>query len=137
MTYLKWIEEHGIKHKKIIEKLTHLNKDEIVEYFLYENMIINEPSFCLLYKEKKKCHEMKDLNCYLCACPEFRLQEDKKIKSYCFINSKFGTIYDAPDEIHQDCSNCLIPHKKQYILKVFDRDWSRVMKHVGRNGEKV
>ena len=137
MTYLEWIAEHSKKHKKIIEKLAHLNNDEIIEYFLYENMITNEPTFCLLYKENKKCHDMKDLNCYLCACPEFRLQEKKKEKSYCFINSKFGTTCKANDEVHQDCSDCLIPHKKQYITKMFNRDWNKVMKDVGEHGEKV
>ncbi len=137
MTYLEWIEEHSIKHKKIIEKLAHLNDGEIIEYFLYENMIKNEPSFCLLYIENKKCHEIKDLNCYLCACPEFRLQEEKKVKSYCSINSKFSATCKANDEVHQDCSDCLIPHKKQYIKKVFDRDWNKVMKDVGENGEKA
>ena len=137
MTYLEWIGEHSKKHKKIIEKLTHLNDAKKVEYFLYENMIKNESTFCLLYKENKKCHEMKDLNCYLCACPEFRLQAKSKIKSYCSINSKFGTTCKVHDDIHQDCSGCLIPHKKQYILKVFDKDWNKMMKNVRENGEKV
>ncbi len=72
MTYISWIENHSKKHQKLVQKLYSLSENELIEYFLYENMQKNEPDFCLLYKENKKCHDMKNLNCYLCACPEFR-----------------------------------------------------------------
>jgi len=136
---------HNKKHSLILKKLFLLSDNEIIEYFKYENMKINEPDFCPLYAKNIKCHEMGNLNCYLCACPHFRFRDDvgfkeidgKKLLSFCNINSKNGFIFKTKEAIHQDCSNCLIPHKKQYIVKVFDKDWNQVMKDVGRNGEKV
>jgi hypothetical protein len=136
MTYGEWVTEHAKKHKKILEKLKNKSDDEVIEYFLYENMKKNEKDFCLLYKDNKKCHDIEKLNCYLCACPHFRFKDDigfekrddKTVYSFCSINSKKGKLFESKDAIHQDCSLCVIPHKKSYILKVFSRDWSAIMK---------
>ena len=128
MSYKSWFEEHAQKHKNIINKINHLSDDEIITYFEYKNMIQKEPDFCPLYKDNKKCHNMEDLNCYLCGCSNFRLTN---IKSYCNINSKYGsTIQGKNDFIHQDCSNCQIPHSKFFIKKNFNRDWKTIMKDV-------
>jgi len=137
MNYLEWFETHSQKHAKILKKLTTLSEDEVVEYFRFENMVKNELDFCLLYATNTRCHDIKELNCYLCACPHFRFNdkgfkkiEDKKLLSFCSVNSKNGSQFITKDVIHQDCSNCLIPHKKNYIQKVFKRDWVEIMKEV-------
>ncbi len=137
MTYSEWFNEHANKHAKILEKLTHLSDDEVIEYFVFENMVEKEPDFCVLYKENKKCHDTKYLNCYFCACPNFRFdeagvskQEEKTVYSYCSIDSKDGAQYEGEDYIHQNCSGCLVPHKKAYIKKHFQRNWREVMKDV-------
>ena len=128
MSYTTWIKNHSIKHKRIINKLSSLSDDEIIKYFDFDNMVKNEPDFCPLYKENKKCHDMEKLNCYLCACPLFRL--DLK-QSYCEINSKYGTKKEGKDGfIHQNCSNCNIPHQVPYIKKNFSKDWSFIMRDV-------
>ncbi|MCK5293773.1 MAG: hypothetical protein KAJ49_03905 [Arcobacteraceae bacterium] len=128
MKYITWIKNHSLKHKNIINKLSHLSDDEIIEYFDFDNMVKKEPNFCPLYKENKKCHDIKKLNCYLCACPLFRLN---KTKSYCKIDSKYGSSKKGKDGfIHQNCSNCTIPHKIPYIKKNFSKDWSFLMKDV-------
>ena len=128
MSYISWINKHSLKHKNIVDKLSHLSNDEIIKYFDFDNMVKNEPDFCPLYKENKKCHDMKKLNCYLCACPLFRLTDEK---SYCDINSKFGSEIVAKDGfIHQNCSNCNIPHKTSYIKKNFSKSWKDIMKDV-------
>lgn len=125
MSYKTWFENHAKKHKNIINKLTHLTDDEIIKYFQYDNMVKNEIDFCILYKDNKKCHEMKDLNCYLCGCSNFRLTTNK---SYCDINSKNGkTIKGKDGFVHQDCSNCTIPHKEKFIKANFSRDWEDMM----------
>jgi Zn-finger protein len=118
MTYIEWIEEHKNKHNAILEKLKGKNKEEIAEYFSYENMKINEPDFCPLYKENKKCHDMEKLNCYFCACPYFDFKDKEKLVSYCTIDSKYGSFFESKNAIHQDCSNCLIPHKKEFVKKL-------------------
>ena len=107
-----------------MEKLSHLSDDEIVDYFDYANMRVKEPSFCPLYKDNKKCHDMEGLNCYLCACPNFRVEEKR---SFCSIGSKDGGSIEHGGFIHQDCSKCTVPHKKEYIKKNFRRDWLKIM----------
>ncbi len=131
MTYEHWIKEHSLKHKKIVEKLHYLNDDDLIEYFDFDNMVKHEKEFCLLYKDNKKCHDIENLNCYLCACPHFRLSKEK---STCSINSIFGGQFKSNDGfVHQDCSSCIIPHSKQYIKKHFTRNWEYIMKDVKEN----
>lgn len=137
MTYLEWYNSHGKKHAKIIEKLKDLSDDEVIDYFKFDNMVEKENDFCLLYKEKKKCHDYEDLNCYLCACPYFKFddkgiskKEEKIVYSYCSIDSKYGSEFVGPDYIHQDCTGCVIPHKKSYIKKNFNRNWFEIMSEV-------
>ena len=129
MSYQSWQKDFATKHRKIVNKLSHLSDDEIIEYFDYENMKKNEVDFCPLYKQNKKCHDMEDLNCYLCGCPNFRIDENDQ-KSFCNINSKDGgTIVSKSGFIHQDCSKCLVPHKKNYIKSNFNKNWTIIMKN--------
>ena len=137
MSYINWFQTHGEKHKSIMAKLTKLSDDEVIAYFRFENMVEKEPDFCPLYKDNKKCHDMKELNCYLCACPNFRFDdegfkkvEEKTLYSTCNIESKDGSQYFTDDAIHQNCSGCLVPHHETYIKKIFDRDWFKIMKNV-------
>ncbi len=135
MSYIKWFNKHADKHKKIIDKLQSLNYTaiEIVEYFDFDNMVEKEISFCPLYKDNKKCHEMDELNCYLCACPNFRFNDDGldsynefKIFSKCDIDN--GEEFVGAGVIHQDCSSCKVPHHKSYAIKNFSSDWRKIMK---------
>jgi len=137
MSYSEWVEAQGKKHKIIIDKLLQkeFTKEQIIEYFDFENMKTKEIDFCPLYAENKKCHDMEKLNCYLCSCPNFRFKdkgikkiEDKTEFSFCNIESKDGKVGVYGDAIHQDCSGCGVPHHKEYIEKHFDLDWSRIMK---------
>lgn len=137
MTYNDWFLKQGKLHKEIIKKLQGKNINEIIEYFSYDNMKKNEPEFCPLYKDNKKCHDIKNLNCYLCACPNFRFkdegvkkQEGKTLYSYCNIESKNGSQYIGEDYIHQNCSGCVIPHKEKYIKRNFSKNWFKIMKDV-------
>ena len=137
MSYSSWFQAHGEKHKAIMDKLTHLSDEEVITYFRFENMVEREPDFCPLYKENKKCHDIKELNCYLCACPNFRFDdngfkevENKTLYSTCNIESKDGSQYISDDAIHQNCAGCGVPHHEAYIKKGFDRDWFEVMKEV-------
>lgn len=137
MSYSSWFNKHANKHKQIVEKLMACGKsqDEIIDYFEFENMVKEENDFCPLYKDNKKCHDMKTLNCYLCACPNFRFKDEgiKKVGentqySFCSIESKNGKQGVYGDKIHQDCSACHVPHATNYIKKHFDLDWKEIMK---------
>jgi len=136
MGYTEWFEKHADKHKNIVTKLQKksFTKEEIIEYFDFENMKVHEQNFCPLYAKNKKCHDMKSLNCYLCACPNFRFNDKgiKKIKeatqfSFCAIDSKDGRQGVYGSKIHQDCSKCSVPHHKEYVTKHFDLDWKKMM----------
>jgi len=139
MSYKKWFFNHASKHKKIVDSLKHLSDDEVIEYFDYDNMKKNHPDFCPLYAKDKKCHDMKHLNCYLCACPYFRFdddglyKEDDKVRySICSIDAKGREDFVSAKAIHQGCTNCTLPHQVSFIKKYFSRDWLEVMRDVSR-----
>jgi len=136
MTYVQWFKSHSEKHQKLTQKLldAQLSEKEIINYFRFENMVEKEPEFCELYKTQSKCHDMAELNCYLCACPNFRFtmtpknDQGKKIHSFCSIESKDGAIFEHENNVHQDCSGCLVPHHESYIAKHFNTKWKEIMK---------
>ena len=138
MTYEEWFIQQGNLHANVMKKLTDKSVDEVIEYFKFENMVKNEPDFCPLYKDNKKCHDMEDLNCYLCACPNFRFKmegfektdDGKTLFSVCSIKSRDGSQFIGDDYIHQNCSGCIVPHRAKYIKKHFNRNWFEVMKDV-------
>ncbi len=136
MSYKLWAKEHAKKHSKIIDKLLALghSKEQIIEYFKYENMKLCEPDFCELYANGAKCHDMPELNCYFCACPNFRFSDvgirsnnEGIVYSECSIASKDSAKANFDGKIHQDCSTCTVPHEKEYIQKIFDMSWSNAM----------
>jgi len=136
MGYINWFETHAQKHKAIVDKLLEqdFTKEEIINYFNFDNMKKAEYNFCPLYAKNKKCHDIKELNCYLCACPNFRFDDIgiKKIKnktqySLCNINSEDGRQGVYGEKIHQDCSKCTVPHHKEYVNKHFDYNWKKIM----------
>ena len=136
MSYSSWFDAHAAKHKKIVDKLVACgtSKDEIIDYFDFDNMVKEENDFCPLYKDNKKCHDMDELNCYLCACPNFRFNDAgiKKVEhatqfSLCAIESKDGREGVYGEKIHQDCSKCSVPHHREYVTKQFAYDWKEMM----------
>ena len=137
MTYQEWFDAHSAKHKAIVVKLHErkMNKEQILHYFDFDNMKLHERDFCLLYAEDKKCHDVLELNCYLCACPHFRFNDNSTSKveekieySFCAINAKEGKKFISQNAIHQDCTACHVPHSKEFISKKFDMDWKKIMK---------
>jgi uncharacterized protein (TIGR00303 family) len=146
MSYQKWFDAHAAKHAAIVQKLIEngMDKEQIIEYFEFENMRMNEPDFCPLYKEGKKCHEIEYLSCYLCACPNFRFSDGglgKKdgadIYSECEVASKDGSQQDFGGKIHQNCSKCTVPHTKEYVTKKFNTIWKEIMSECSRNSREI
>jgi len=126
MGYTTWFKQHANKHANIVEKVP---KEKLVSYFRWENISQTDVDFCPLFKDGKKCHDMENLNCYLCACPNFRFDDKAEVlKSWCSIDSKEGSTIEHNGIIHQDCSGCTVPHHEAYIEKHFDTDWLRIMK---------
>ncbi|MCH9813773.1 MAG: cysteine-rich small domain-containing protein [Epsilonproteobacteria bacterium] len=126
MSYYSWFQNHANKHQNIVQKV---KKEELISYFRWENISQSDIDFCPLFSEGKKCHEMEDLNCYLCACPNFRFNDNATtLKSWCAIDSKEGRQLEHEGIIHQDCSQCTVPHHESYIKKKFDTNWLEIMK---------
>jgi len=134
MGYIEWYNKHANKHKLIVDKLIskQLTKQQIIDYFEYDNMVKYEIDFCPLYIKNKKCHDIEILNCYLCACPNFRFNDNGigqyngvKILSRCNINN--GETIASKSGIHQNCSNCSVPHHKNYVEKNFSYNWKEIM----------
>lgn len=138
MTYYKWFQEHSKKHQKLIEKLRskNLTDNQIIDYFDYDNMAKNEIDFCPLYRQHQKCHSIKHLNCFLCACPYFRFNDNGLYvkdgivtKSLCSVNSKFSKFFVTNNERHLDCSSCKIPHTKAFMKNIVQKSWAEIMKN--------
>ncbi|QSZ42903.1 hypothetical protein GJV85_12555 [Sulfurimonas aquatica] len=134
MTYKNWFDEHAIKHKNIVKKLTSqgYDKEQITQYFDFDNMVKNEKDFCLLYESNKKCHDIETLNCYLCACPHFRFNDNGLSKKneqtlYSKCELDLGDNFTYENSVHHDCTNCLIPHKLHFVSKTFDLEWKNIM----------
>ena len=125
MTYTDWFIENSIKHKAIMEQLKDKNRDEIIEYFDYENMRIKHLDFSPLYALNSKCHDMKNLNCYWCGCPYFRFNDDgietrENRVVYSICTKGLGEHLESEIAIHQDCSSCTLPHSVKFIKDNFD-----------------
>ena len=146
MNYSRWSRVFSRKHAAILATLEGLSVEEVVDYFTYDNMRLNHPEFCPLYAQGRRCHELRELNCYLCACPHFRYCDTgierigRRIRySYCAVDAPGAAEFWTETAIHQDCSGCLLPHHRGFILGHFDRDWKRIMSRCqecrhGRNG---
>jgi Zn-finger protein len=133
MSYKAWFDAHAAKHRSIVDKLLleGYTQEKIIEYFRWENLKETDEDFCPLFAQDKKCHDTNDLNCYFCGCPNFRFDDNApREKSSCSINSKNGEQIEFDGIIHQDCTNCLLPHKEKIIRKYFDTDWSKIMSEV-------
>ena len=144
MTYSDWENTHKIKRNNLQRKLEKqgFTKEQIIDYFDFNNMFKHEPNFCGMYKIKTKCHDTDYLNCYNCGCPYFKYtdnptpnKEGKKRFSYCTINSKFSKDFEINENIHCDCTDCVIPHTKQSAFNNYEQvskvnDSSSILEHI-------
>lgn len=136
MTYTQWFNAHADKHHLLIQKLLtqRMDSQQIVTYFEFENMVKHERDFCLLYATKTKCHDIPNLNCYWCACPYFRFDDNASanpdgitVFSHCSIHAPRGGPFYHENIIHHDCSACTIPHDPKTIQKSFSPSWRETM----------
>jgi len=55
MTYNDWYETHSKKHAAIMKKLEGLDEFDVVQYFIFENMVEKEPNFMPLIPNAMIC----------------------------------------------------------------------------------
>lgn len=101
--------------------------EEIVEFFMYENMRRRYPDFCQYYKSGEICHKnmkKENFNCFFCGCPEFYASYynvSEKQFGKCLLGSKKGK-YDETG--HWDCSDCSFVHYPKYVLRFLrEKPW--------------
>lgn len=107
--FAKWLTDFNNKVNAILKKKQFKTPSEEYEYFLYKNMVNEEPDFCLLYRVNERCHNYKNLCCRFCACPYFKI-EDNLFKCK-YHNTKHE------NAVLMDCENCIIPHIKTITLE--------------------
>lgn len=130
MTFQEWRTAQEERRDRILIKLSTFTSEEVAEYFNYDNMVAEEPDFCPLYKTNSKCHDVENLNCYLCGCPYFKssdttpfsVADGVKVMSICSINAVQASTF-IQDGVQQcDCSQCLVPHRKSVAIKALNND---------------
>jgi len=126
----KWEAEHK---KRILQelkqsniKLTLENIPKIIHETSFKIRSKKYPDACPYYQSEHSCHpEIKDLNCFLCACPQY---DSSKLEGGCKINSKKGKYHkhqNLPKGKIWDCSDCNTYHTpisvKKYLEKKFKK----------------
>lgn len=121
-----WDEQHW---RNIVLELREARIDLIEENI---PLIVEETSFrvrsrkhpkrCpVYYKAKTPCHpQVKDLNCLVCACPQYLLGQNG---GGCRINSPNGFYYK--NEVW-DCTNCSYGHTPKYAEFFLRQNLSRL-----------
>ncbi len=126
MTYKEWADSEAFRRGQIVLKLKTQGKSiiDIVDYFDYENMRVMEPTYCGLYIDCIKCHNIEELNCFFCGCPYFKFDDsgietkgEQVTYSTCTIDAIKGSEFITGNTIHQDCTNCDIPHRKEFAYR--------------------
>ena len=91
------------------------NIPQIVDFMSFRKRSKREGD-CPYYLRKAGCHpEIKDLNCFLCACPQYL---SEKQEGGCRVESKRGKFYEhpcLPEGRVWDCSECRAYHHPKSV----------------------
>jgi len=144
----RWQQKFKTNKLKILNAF--INDEETLEsittHFVYENMQMENPNFCPLYKKSKLCHHLKPdkLYCFACDCPHYSLddspfmQNDMKTVGKCLVQSKKAryVTYKGKSVESQyailDCTDCIIPHTKYSA----ERELKKAIQELAHNSQK-
>ena len=105
-----------------------MNKSElikkIIDEYSFKNQKEKNPNSCPCYNGTR-CHDLPDekLICLLCLCPEYQV-ELRHDDGTCKIKSSLGKWFYHPAHPNGkiwDCSDCSIPHTKDYVEKYLEK----------------
>lgn len=128
-----WGENHFIEVIKELKsekiELSYENIPEIIEAMSFYKRRRRNPEKCPYYKQNPPtpCHPIKDLNCLLCACPNYN---SKTLEGGCDINSKKGKyVYhqNLPMGKVWDCSDCQVNHSKKEVKKYLIKNLEKLI----------
>ena len=123
---LNLLQRWEIEHQEKIERelnqagieLTIENIPKIIKQTSFKIRSKTHPNECDYYKQEKSCHpEIEDLNCYLCACPNYK---SELLEGACKIKSKKGKYHhhkNLPKGKVWDCSDCTVNRTAKEIEK--------------------
>ena len=128
-----WEENHFIEVVRELKseeiEISYENIPKIIEAMSFDKRSRRNPEQCPYYRKNPPtpCHKIKDLNCLLCACPNYN---SKSLIGGCKINSKKGNIYEdknIPLGKVWDCSDCLINHSKKEVKKYLEKNLGKLI----------
>jgi len=96
--------------KQLNIPLTKENIPEIIQATNFQERSKRQPDECPYYQQGKPCHPIPNLNCLLCACPNYNSNSEM---GACRINSPQGKYHyheNLPKGKVWDCSNCQNNH---------------------------
>lgn len=99
------------------------NIEKTLSEYRYDNRKKSHPAECPLYSMDVKCHNLENLNCYLCYCPFYdaKKQEGGCLKDNPYSKGKWFEHPNLPKGQIWDCSDCNYPHIekniREYMLK--------------------
>lgn len=100
---------------KEIDKKIKNNLEETINIWDFETRKKSYPESCICYQENKKCHNIENLNCFFCYCPEYNRSLEE---GGCKINSPSGKYIKTTNGKIWDCSGCTFPHEKENVIKL-------------------
>lgn len=102
----------------------------IVEACRFKILSRKCPEKCPYYEIGEPCHnDVPDLNCFLCACPEYLSGNPV---GGCGIGSKKGKWYKSPGLPAGkvwDCSLCSHAHSPHYVTRFLERNINYIREH--------
>lgn len=117
----EWKKSYIRKVRRIIEKYNLKTPDEIVSFFMYNNISKVEPDFCPLFASKELCHDRKreEFCCLFCACPYYFAEywnEDLNEYGRCTFGSVLGKYLPSG---YWDCTNCSFVHSPEQAKRLY------------------
>jgi len=104
---------------ELAKKLIGKRIDILLDEWDFEERKNKHPEECVCYRGKP-CHDIKELNCFFCYCPNYDLSVKEE---RCNINSPKGKYFNAPSGKILDCSDCDFPHKKENAKKILMKQY--------------
>jgi Zn-finger protein len=128
-----WEEKHfsdivrELKSENI--NISYENIPKIIEAMSFYRRSRRNPEKCPYYQENPPhpCHELDNLNCLLCACPNYN---SKELEGGCMINSKKGkwTYHqNLPSGRVLDCSDCNVNHSKKEVENYLKKNMEKLI----------
>lgn len=93
------------------------NNQELISEWDFEARKKVNTYGCICYEKNKKCHDIDELNCFFCYCPNY----DRTVKEgLCKIDSPDGKYIDTSNGKILDCSDCTFPHTRENAIKLLE-----------------